>query len=56
MDISLSDAKKTSLKLRAGILLNNFPGTGKQDKQQSMTFNQLWEVYAEFAAPRKKSF
>jgi site-specific recombinase XerD len=44
------------LKLRAGILLGNYPGADKAANQQCITFNQLWEKYAEYAIPRKRSF
>ena len=57
MDISLSDAKKAALKLRAGILLGNYPGSDKQEKKQCMTFSEFFEQkYLPFAKPRKRSW
>jgi integrase len=57
VDISLSDAKKQALKLRAGILLGNYPGADKRDKQQCMTFSEFFEQkYLPFARPRKRSW
>jgi integrase len=56
-DISLSDAKKAALKLRAGILLGNYPGADKRDKQLCMTFTEFFEQkYLPFAKPRKRSW
>ena len=56
MDISLSDAKKAALKLRAGILLGNYPGAEKRE-QQCMTFTEFFEQkYLPFAKPRKRSW
>jgi integrase len=57
MDISLADAKKVALKLRAGILLGNYPGADKRDKQLCMTFTEFFEQkYLPFAKPRKRSW
>jgi integrase len=57
MDISLADAKKAALKLRAGILLGNYPGADTRDKQQCITFSEFFEQkYLPFAKPRKRSW
>lgn len=57
MDISLADAKKQALRLRAGILLGNYPGTDKVEKTQCMTFSEFFEQkYLPFAKPRKRSW
>ena len=56
MDLSLSAVKKEALRLRSGIVLNNYPGIEKLEKQQCVTWNMLFERYSEYAAPRKKSF
>ena len=57
MDISLSDAKKAALVLRAGVLLGNYPGADKRDKQQCMTFEEFFEQkYLPFTTPRKRSW
>jgi integrase len=55
-DISLSDAKKAALKVRAGILLGNYPGVDKQAIQHCMTFSDFWITkYLPYATPRKRS-
>ena len=57
MDISLSDAKKAALKLRAGILLGNYPGADKQEKKLCMRFSEFFEgKYLDFSRPRKRSW
>jgi integrase len=57
MDITLTDAKKQALKLRAGILLGNYPGADRLDQQQCMTFSEFFEQkYLPFAKPRKRSW
>jgi len=56
-DISLADAKKQALKLRAGILLGNHPGADKREQRQCMTFSEFFEQkYLPFARPRKRSW
>lgn len=56
-DISLPDAKKAALKIRAGILLGTYPGDDKPEKQQCMTFSEFFEQkYLPFAQPRKRSW
>jgi integrase len=56
MDISLGDAKKQALKLRAGILLGNYPNADRQEKSRCISWNELFEMYIEFAKPRKRSW
>jgi hypothetical protein len=56
MDISLGDAKKQALKLRAGILLGNYPNADRQEKSRCLSWNELFEMYIEFAKPRKRSW
>jgi integrase len=57
MDISLTDAKKAALKLRAGILLGNYPGADKREQRHCMTFTEFFEQkYLPFAKPRKRSW
>ena len=57
MDISLADAKKQALRLRAGILLGNYPGADKVEKTQCMTFSEFFTTkYLPFAKPRKRSW
>jgi integrase len=57
MDMTLSEAKKQALLLRAGILLGTYPGIDKQDSGQCMSFAELFEQRVlPFAKPRKKSW
>jgi integrase len=57
MDISLADAKKQALKLRAGILLGDYPDADKVEKQQCMTFSEFFQdKYLPFTRPRKRSW
>jgi site-specific recombinase XerD len=57
MDMTLSEAKKQALLLRAGILLGTYPGVDKQqDSGQCMTFAEFFQQkYLPYATPRKRS-
>ena len=56
MDISLPDAKKAALKLRAGILLGNYPGKLEKGRE-CITFRAFFENrYLDYCRPRKKSW
>jgi integrase len=55
-DISLADAKKQALKLRAGILLGNYPGAAKQDSGQCEKLSSFFKRYISYCRPRKKSW
>jgi integrase len=57
MDLSLAAVKKEALRLRSGIVLKQYPGADKTDKQQCMTFAEFFEQkYLPFAKPRKRSW
>ena len=57
MDITLVEARKQAQLLRAHILLGNYPGADKRDKQHCMTFAEFFEQkYLPFAKPRKRSW
>lgn len=57
MDMTLSDARKQALKIRAGILLGTYPGTDKRDNGLCISFADFFEQkYLAFAKPRKKTW